>query len=85
MEALIILCLVLAQAIISNTISKVSRGDVVLSVSLTAVVSLLSFVTVPFFIMWSMHHFLGEESVSISVTDLALITFLITITPVSVG
>ena len=42
----------------SNMISKIAKGDVALSVSLTAVVSLLSMVTVPLLVAWSIIHFM---------------------------
>lgn len=69
----------------SNIISKISKGDVALSVSLTAVVSILPFITVPPLIAWSIIHFMGDEAIEFSFYQLALITFLITTTPVSIG
>ncbi len=69
----------------SNIISKLSHGDVALSVSLTAVVSVLSFLTVPPLTAWAMLHFLGEDAVTFSFFDLAFVTFLITSTPVLLG
>ncbi|REL25510.1 bile acid:sodium symporter family protein [Thalassotalea euphylliae] len=69
----------------SNIISKLSKADVALSVSLTAVVSVLAFMTVPVLVAMSMKHFLGEESVTFSLFDLAFVTFLITTIPVLLG
>ncbi|REL30822.1 bile acid:sodium symporter family protein [Thalassotalea euphylliae] len=69
----------------SNIISKLSKADVALSVSLTAVVSVLAFMTVPVLVAMSMKHFLGEEAVTFSLFDLAFVTFLITTTPVLLG
>lgn len=69
----------------SNMISKLARGDVALSVSLTAVVSLLSILTVPVLATWSVVHFLGEEGPEVSVTSLAIAMFLITTLPVLIG
>lgn len=69
----------------SNIISKLSRGDVALSVSLTAVVSVLSFLTVPPLTAWAILYFMGENAVTFSFFDLAFITFLITSTPVLIG
>ena len=69
----------------SNIISKISRGDVALSVSLTAVVSIIAFMTVPPLIAWSISHFMAEDAIEFSFAQLALITFLITTTPVSIG
>ncbi|MCG8609140.1 MAG: bile acid:sodium symporter family protein [Pseudomonadales bacterium] len=69
----------------SNIISKVSQGDVALSVSLTAVVSIISFITVPPLIAWAITYFMAEDAIEFSFYQLALITFLITTTPVSIG
>lgn len=69
----------------SNIISKISRADVALSVSLTAVVSIVSFISVPPLIAWAITHFMAEDAIEFSFYQLALITFLITTTPVSIG
>lgn len=69
----------------SNMISKLAKGDVALSVSLTAVVSLLSIVTVPVLAAWSVAHFMGEQGPEVSVTSLAIAMFLITTLPVLIG
>jgi len=69
----------------TNAVSKFANGDVALSVSLTAVVSLLSIVTVPFLVAWSVGHFMGAEAPEISVTSLAIAMVLITTLPVSLG
>lgn len=69
----------------SNMISKLARGDVALSVSLTAVVSLLSILTVPVLAAWSVRHFMGEAGPEVSVASLALAMFLISTLPVLIG
>ncbi|MEO0498439.1 MAG: bile acid:sodium symporter family protein [Pseudomonadota bacterium] len=69
----------------SNVVSRLAGGDVALSVSLTALVSLLSILTVPFLVGWSVVHFMGEDAPSISVTSLAIAMFLITTLPVCLG
>ncbi|MEL6408790.1 MAG: bile acid:sodium symporter family protein [Pseudomonadota bacterium] len=69
----------------SNVISKLARGDVALSVSLTALVSLLSIVTVPILVVWSVGYFMGTDAPPISVTSLAIAMFLITALPVALG
>ena len=69
----------------TNVISKLAGGDVALSVSLTAVVSLLSIITVPFLIDWAVVHFMGDAAPEVSVTSLAITMFLITALPVSIG
>ncbi|MEM8776671.1 MAG: bile acid:sodium symporter family protein [Pseudomonadota bacterium] len=69
----------------SNVISKLARGDVALSVSLTALVSLLSIVTVPILVAWSVGYFMGTDAPPISVASLAIAMFLITALPVALG
>ncbi|WP_390910666.1 bile acid:sodium symporter [Pseudosulfitobacter sp. SM2401] len=69
----------------SNMITKLAKGDVALSVSLTAVISLLSILTVPFLAAWSVVHFMGADAPAITVTELAIAMFLITTLPVLIG
>jgi BASS family bile acid:Na+ symporter len=69
----------------SNMLSKLSRGDVALSVSLTAVISLLSILTVPILAAWSVVHFMGQDAPEVSVAGLSLAVFLITTLPVALG
>lgn len=69
----------------SNMICKLARGDVALSVSLTAVISLLSILTVPILAAWSVSHFMGTQGPEVSVTSLALAMFVITTLPVLIG
>ncbi|WP_170429522.1 bile acid:sodium symporter family protein [Ruegeria arenilitoris] len=69
----------------SNILSKLAKGDVALSVSLTAVISLLSMVTVPILAAWSINHFMGEDAPEVSITGLAIALFLITTLPVAIG
>ena len=69
----------------SNIISKFANGDVALSVSLTAVVSLATILTVPFLVAWSVQHFMGADAPPITITRLAVSLFLITTLPVTLG
>jgi len=70
----------------SNILTFFARGDVALSVSLTAIISLLSVITVPFIIVTSLG-LLGSEHVSqnISLTSMAISMFLIVTVPVILG
>jgi BASS family bile acid:Na+ symporter len=70
----------------SNILTFFARGDVALSVSLTAIISLLSVITVPFIIVTSLGLF-GSEHVSqnISLTSMAISMFLIVTVPVILG
>ncbi|MEP3944404.1 bile acid:sodium symporter family protein [Ascidiaceihabitans sp.] len=69
----------------SNMITKLAKGDVALSVSLTAVISLLGLLTVPFLAAWSVAHFMGENAPQIDIATLAIAVFLITTLPVLIG
>lgn len=69
----------------SNVVSRLANGDVALSVSLTALVSLLSIITVPLLVGWSVVHFMGEDAPEFTVTSLAITMFLITALPVALG
>jgi len=69
----------------SNVVSRLANGDVALSVSLTAFVSLLSILTVPLLVGWAVVHFMGEHAPEFSVTSLAIAMFLITALPVGIG
>ncbi len=70
----------------SNIMTKFADGDVALSISLTAVISLLSIITVPLIIFTSAN-FLGitEISQNISMTGIALKMFLVVTVPVILG
>ena len=70
----------------SNILTSFAKGDVALSISLTAVISLLSVITVPFVIATSLG-LLGSENVSqnVSLTSMAVSMFLIVTVPVIIG
>ncbi|WP_299351630.1 bile acid:sodium symporter family protein [uncultured Shimia sp.] len=69
----------------SNILTKLAGGTVALSITLTAVVSLLSVLTVPILIDWAAGVFLGEAAVEINVTGIAVSMFAITAVPVLIG
>ena len=70
----------------SNILTSFAKGDVALSVSLTAIISLLCVVTVPFIILTSLN-LLGLDSITqnISLTGMAISMFLIVTVPVFIG
>ena len=70
----------------SNIMTKFADGDVALSISLTAIISLLSIITVPLIIFTSAG-LLGitEMSQNISMTGIALKMFLVVTVPVILG
>jgi BASS family bile acid:Na+ symporter len=69
----------------SNLLTSFGRGDVALSISLTAVMSLLSVVTIPFIVLFSYTHLVGGDAGDISVVETALGVFLIVTLPVLIG
>lgn len=70
----------------SNILTSFAKGDVALSVSLTAIISLLCVVTVPFIIVTSLS-LLGIDSITqnISLTGMAISMFSIVTVPVIIG
>jgi BASS family bile acid:Na+ symporter len=70
----------------SNIMTKFADGDVALSISLTAVISLLSIITVPLIIFTSADFLeITEISQNISMTGIALKMFLVVTVPVILG
>lgn len=70
----------------SNVITSFAKGDVALSVSLTAIISLLCVITIPFIILISLNLLVDSYSeFSISILDIAIQMFLIVSVPVIIG
>ncbi len=71
--------------VLSNSATKLAEGNVPLSISLTALISLASTVTLPLVVAFSAAHFLGAAAPPIDVTALGLKVFLLTAAPVGLG
>ncbi len=70
----------------SNILTAFARGDVALSISLTAVISLLSVITIPIIVVFAYGQFIGEQAgKDISVAGTAVSVFLIVAVPVLIG
>ena len=69
----------------SNILTAFARGDVALSISLTAVISLLSIITIPIIVVFAHNHLMGDYPGSISIIGTALSIFLIVTVPVLLG
>jgi len=70
----------------SNVLTKFAKGDVALSISLTAIISLISIVSVPFIVFNSINFFeIGNVSKDISMTGIALKMFFVVTVPVIIG
>ena len=70
----------------SNVLTKFANGDVALSISLTAIISLLSIITVPFIIFKSIDLLNASASTNeISMTGISIKMFLVVTLPVILG
>ena len=70
----------------SNLLTAFGRGDVALSISLTAVISLLSVLTIPLIVVFSYGFLIGEAvEGDVSVARTAVSVFLIVTVPVLIG
>ena len=69
----------------SNIITKLSKGDTALSISYTAIVSMITVVTLPLIVGFSMIYFMGTDAPPINILSLGFTMFIITTVPVSLG
>jgi len=70
----------------SNLITHVSRGDTALSITLTAISSFVSVITIPLIVSFSLIHFVGEgQAIELPVLPTIAQILVITIVPVSIG
>ena len=69
----------------SNIITKLARGDTALSISYTAVVSVVTVISLPIIVGLSMDHFMGGSSADFEVLGLGLQMFVLTALPVAIG
>lgn len=70
----------------SNLISHLAKGDTALSVSLTALSSLITIITIPFIVNFALLHFLKEEqTIELDVIATIVQVLVITIIPVGIG
>jgi len=69
----------------SNIITKLAKGDTALSISYTAVISILTIVTLPMITGFSMKYFMGADAPPLNLLSLGFTMFLITALPVGIG
>lgn len=70
----------------SNILTAFARGDVALSISLTAVISLLSVITIPIIVVFSYTQLIGGDTGgNVSVAKTAISVFIIVTIPVLLG
>lgn len=69
----------------ANLFSHLAKGDVALNITLTAVNSLLTLLTLPFIVNFSIEYFLGSEQMIPMQFKKIIEVFLIVLVPVSIG
>ncbi len=70
----------------SNLICHLAKGDIALSVTLTAISSFISILTIPFIVNFALQHFLDEgQMIELDILNTILQIMVITIIPVGIG
>ena len=69
----------------SNILTKLAKGDTALSISCTAVASLLTVITLPVIVGFSVTYFMGNNAPPINIILLGLTMFVISTMPVLLG
>lgn len=69
----------------SNLLTHMARGDVALSISLTALTSLTSMITVPIVLMIALALFMGPDAPQVGLVTTGFVIFLLTVVPVAIG
>ena len=69
----------------SNLITHLSRGDIALSISLTAVSSFITIVTIPIIVNFAIYYFGEEGSITLPVFETIVQIMGVTVVPVSIG
>ncbi|MEE4177606.1 MAG: bile acid:sodium symporter family protein [Bacteroides sp.] len=70
----------------SNLISHISRGDTALSITMTAISSMVAIITIPLIVNFSLAHFLQQgEYVPLPVFETIVKLTLVTLLPVTIG
>ncbi|MDF1825408.1 MAG: bile acid:sodium symporter family protein [Verrucomicrobiales bacterium] len=69
----------------SNVLTRLAGGNTPLSISLTAVTSLVSIISVPVLVAVAVRHFLGNDAPEVDVAGLGIKMFLLTAVPVFLG
>jgi BASS family bile acid:Na+ symporter len=71
----------------SNLITQVCKGNIALSVTLTAIASIVSIITIPFILAYALEYFAGGTDVTIKLPILNTILqiMVITVIPIAIG
>lgn len=69
----------------SNIIARFAKADVALSVSLTAIISLTTMITVPLILAFSFGYFLEGQASPVNITKTAVTMFALTVLPIALA
>lgn len=69
----------------SNLISHIARANLALSVSLTALTTVICVITTPFLIKFSINHFTQSDNIEFSLIGISLKLVVLLIVPISIG
>ncbi len=70
----------------SNLITHLAKGDIALSVTLTALSSFVTILTIPFIVNFALTHFLDEgQMIRLDVVETIIRIFVIIVIPISIG
>ncbi|WGI22691.1 bile acid:sodium symporter [Amylibacter sp. IMCC11727] len=69
----------------TNVLAKIGGGNTALSISLTAVVTIISAITLPIIIAFSVRYFMGSDAPEVNTLSLSVTMFLMTVVPVVLG
>ncbi len=69
----------------TNVLAKIGNGNTALSISLTAVVTIVSAITLPLIIAFGVRYFMGSETPEVNTLSLSITMFLMTVLPVALG
>ena len=69
----------------SNILTKLAKGDTALSISYTAIVSIVTVITLPAIVGFSMGHLMGADAPKMNTLSLGVTMFLLTTVPVCIG
>lgn len=70
----------------SNLITHLAKGDLALSVSLTAVSSLITIVTIPFIVGFALNHYaIDGQEVNLNIIETIAQIFIIVVIPIGIG
>jgi BASS family bile acid:Na+ symporter len=70
----------------SNLLTHLAKGDLALSVSLTAISSFITILTIPFIVNFALIHFLDQsQMIQLNVVETILQIFVIIVIPITIG